>query len=72
MTEKRFTIASKENEMMVLGCALSNADAGNLVCTALDRDHFFFPEHKEIFAAIKHLHSNEMRVDVHLACENEK
>lgn len=72
MTEKSFTAASTENEMMVLGCALSNEEAANLVCQSLSESNFYFPKHQVIFSTIKALHKKNSRVDVHLICEELK
>lgn len=63
---------SKESEMMVLGCMLTNADAVKLCLTDLKQDDFYYTEHAIIFQAIKDLQKNDITVDILLTCENLK
>ena len=63
---------SKESEMMILGCMLSNAHALNISCKVLSEHDFYFSEHKYIFQSIKATWRIEGVADVHLTCEQLK
>lgn len=69
MSKKELQIASKENEMMVLGCMLTNSESLDKACSSLDKEHFFIEKHKEIFAVIKSLYSDKNPADIHLVSE---
>lgn len=63
---------SKESEMMVLGCMLTNIGALNVAADALDDTDFYFTEHKIIFQALKTAYKNDKPADIHLICEELK
>lgn len=63
---------SKESEMMVLGCMLTNVNAFHLASDMLEGDDFFYVEHKTIFQALKAAHRDNKPADVHLICEELK
>jgi replicative DNA helicase len=63
---------SKEAEMMVLGCMLTNIDALNISADMLEETDFYFSEHKPIFYALKEMYRRDRPVDVHLVCEELK
>ena len=74
MTEVKVRIApnSKEAEMMVLGCMLTNINSLNIAADALDDSDFYYTEHKIIFQALKSAYKNDKPADVHLICEDLK
>lgn len=72
MTKKEVYIASSENEMMVLGCMLTNNDALKIGCDSLSKNNFYDPKHQRIFDAIKSLEKSDSPADVHLVCEELK
>lgn len=72
MTEQGVTIASNDNEMMVLGCMLTNNLSLGLACSSLNTEHFFNNDHKQIFTTIQSLYSRESPADIHLVCEELK
>ncbi|HEY5260231.1 MAG TPA: DnaB-like helicase N-terminal domain-containing protein, partial [Rhabdochlamydiaceae bacterium] len=63
---------SKESEMMVLGCMLTNIGALNVAADALDDTDFYFTEHKIIFQTLKTAYKNDKPADIHLICEELK
>lgn len=60
---------SKESEMMVLGCMLTNINSLNASADALDESDFYFSEHKIIFQALKTAFKQDKPADVHLISE---
>lgn len=76
MSEKKLKVKiapnSKESEMMVLGCMLTNITSLNIGADALDDSDFYFPEHKIIFQILKTAYKNDKPADVHLVCEELK
>ena len=63
---------SKEAEMMVLGCMLTNINSVNTAVDLLDDNDFYFTEHRTIFATLKFLYKNDKPADVHLVAEELK
>jgi replicative DNA helicase len=63
---------SKESEMMVLGCMLTNVNALNSAADILDERDFYYTEHQAIFQALKMAYLNDKPADVHLVCEELK
>ena len=66
---ERMTITaphSKEAEMMVLGCMLTNGIALTLSIDELDESDFYFKENKAVFQAAKNAFRQGKPVDVHL------
>ena len=63
---------SKESEMMVLGCMLTNIGGLNVAADALDDTDFYFTEHKIIFQTLKTAYKNDKPADIHLICEELK
>lgn len=63
---------SKEAEMMVLGCMLTNINSLNSAVDILDDSDFYFNEHMLIFSAMKFLYKSDKPADVHLAAEELK
>lgn len=70
----KFKVApnSKESEMMVLGCMLTNISSLNIGADALDDSDFYYPEHKIIFQVLKTAYKKDKPADVHLVCEELK
>lgn len=63
---------SKDSEMMVLGCMLTNINGLNIAADALDDADFYYSEHKMIFQVLKTAYKNDKPADVHLVCEELK
>jgi replicative DNA helicase len=63
---------SKESEMMVLGCMLSNVNSLNVAADALEDSDFYYSEHKLIFQVLKAAFMSDKPADVHLICEELK
>lgn len=63
---------SKESEMMVLGCMLSNVNSLNVAADALEDSDFYYSEHRLIFQALKAAFMSDKPADVHLICEELK
>lgn len=63
---------SKESEMMVLGCMLTNINSLNSAADLLDESDFYYTEHKLIFSAMKMLFKSDRPADVHLVAEELK
>lgn len=63
---------SKESEMMVLGCMLTNQNSLHAAAEELNESDFYFTEHKIIFQTIKSSHNKGRPSDVHLICEDLK
>ncbi len=64
--------SSKESEMMVLGCMLTNVNSLNTAVDRLDDSDFYFSEHRYIFAAMRSLYKADKPADVHLVAEELK
>jgi len=63
---------SKDSEMMVLGCMLTNINGLNIAADGLDDADFYYSEHKIIFQVLKTAYKNDKPADVHLVCEELK
>jgi len=63
---------SKESEMMVLGCMLSNINALNIAADALTPLDFYYPEHKIIFETLQSAFRQDKPSDLHLTSEELK
>lgn len=63
---------SKESEMMVLGCMLTNINSLNAGADTLDESDFYFSEHRTIFSALQRAFKSDRPADVHLICEELK
>lgn len=63
---------SKESEMMVLGCMLTNVNALNAAADGLDESDFYYTEHKILFQTLKTAYKNDKPADIHLICEELK
>lgn len=74
MSEKKVKIApsSKESEMMVLGCMLTNVNSLNIAADSLEDLDFYFTEHRSIFDVLKTAYRNDKPADVHLVSEELK
>jgi replicative DNA helicase len=70
----KFKVAphSKESEMMILGCMLTNADSLKYAAQELEDADFFFVENKATFHAIQTAFKEGKPADVHLICERLK
>jgi replicative DNA helicase len=62
---------SKENEMMVLGCALTSCNALDCIVSLTNND-FYFTEHKTIFSVLKDFQKQNKPADIHLVAEELK
>ncbi len=63
------TPASKESEMMVLGCMLTHHNSLAVGADSLVEHDFYYKEHQIIFAALKSAYSKDRPADVHLIAE---
>ncbi len=63
---------SRESEMMVLGCMLTNINSLNVSADLLDEYDFYFMEHRHIFSAMRSLYAADKPADVHLVAEELK
>lgn len=63
---------SKENEMMVLGCMLTNEHSLKIASTILKEEDFYHIEHQTIFRVLKSLFQDRNLADTHLICEELK
>lgn len=63
---------SKDSEMMVLGCMLTDANAMSAAASALEESHFYYAQHKVIFRALKTSHRAGKAADIHLVGEELK
>lgn len=63
---------SKDSEMMVLGCMLTNAGAMSVASNSLQESHFYFSQHRTIFRVLKTFQSANKAADVHLVSEELK
>lgn len=74
MKDGNFKVApnSKESEMMVLGCMISNPSSLQYAAEELELLDFYYSEHKPIFQTLKVAFHNRKQVDIHLLCEELK
>jgi replicative DNA helicase len=63
---------SKESEMMVLGCMLTNINSLNTVCDGLISNDFYYTEHQIIFKVILELYRKDKPADIHIVSEELK
>ena len=63
---------SKESEMMVLGCMLSNVNALNIGADSLNPLDFYFPEHRMIFEILQSAYRQDKPSDLLLTSEELK
>ena len=63
---------SKESEMMVLGCMLTNVNSLNVACDSLDDSDFYYTEHQHIFKALKTIYKKDKPADIHIVAEELK
>ncbi len=63
---------SKESEMMVLGCMLTNINALNVACDSLNDTDFYYMEHKLVYQVLKSAYKQDRSIDIHLASEELK
>lgn len=63
---------SKEAEMLVIGCMLTNVNALNTGSDALHATDFYYKEHKIIFDVLKTAYKSNKPADVHLVAEELK
>lgn len=64
--------ASKDSEMMVLGCMLTNVNSLNTGADLLSEGDFYHKEHKLIFQVLKSAYLQDLPCDIHLTCEELK
>ncbi len=63
---------SKESEMMVLGCMLTNVNSLNTSADCLNDLDFYYTEHRSIFNALKELYKKNKPADIHIIAEELK
>ncbi len=63
---------SKESEMMVLGCMLTNINALNVSADSLHDVDFYYTEHQTIFSTLKAAYRADKPADIHLIGEELK
>lgn len=73
-TDKKSRIPpnSKESEMMVLGCMLTNVNALNIAADSLNDLDFYYTEHQTIFSTLKAAYRADKPADIHLIGEELK
>jgi replicative DNA helicase len=73
-TERKSRIPpnSKESEMMVLGCMLTNINALNIGADSLVDKDFYYTEHQTIFNALSSAYRSDKPADIHLIGEELK
>lgn len=71
-TKARIPPNSKESEMMVLGCMLTNINALNVGADSLDELDFYYNEHQIIYMALKAAYRADKPADIHLIGEELK
>jgi hypothetical protein len=64
--------ASRESEMVVLGCMITTAEALRYSSEDLIETDFFFTEHISIFRKLKSLHKERKPADLHIVAESLK
>ena len=67
--KKKELPSSYDTERAAIGCMLSNKDSLLLAVDVLDRDDFFFEQHKLIYDAIKATFQSGRPADVHIVAE---
>ncbi len=63
---------SKESEMMVLGCMLTDSNAMSIAAISLEEPYFYYAQHKIIFRALKSAHRADKAGDIYLISEELK
>lgn len=63
---------SKESEMMVLGCMLTNVNSLNLAADTLNEFDFYYIEHQIVYSALKSAYVADKPADIHLIAEELK
>ncbi|PIS03257.1 MAG: replicative DNA helicase [Chlamydiae bacterium CG10_big_fil_rev_8_21_14_0_10_42_34] len=63
---------SKESEMMVLGCMLTNVNALNIAADSLNDLDFYYTEHQTIYTTLKAAYRADKPADIHLIGEELK
>ncbi|WP_080141907.1 replicative DNA helicase [Chlamydia suis] len=63
---------SKESEMIVLGCMLTNVNHLNLAANLLQEEDFYFLEHRIIFRVLQDAFKSDRPMDPHLTGEELK
>ena len=63
---------SKESEMMVLGCMLTNVNALNISADSLHDLDFYYTEHQIIYSVLKAAYRADKPADIHLIGEELK
>ncbi|MBN1914726.1 MAG: replicative DNA helicase [Parachlamydiales bacterium] len=63
---------SKEAEMMVLGCMLTNLNSLNIGADGLHKEDFYYTEHRTIFAQLQEAFRKDKPADVHIIAEELK
>jgi replicative DNA helicase len=71
-TKEKVIPNSKDSEMMVLGCMLTNLDSFQKAAEALDENDFYYTEHRQIFYTMQGLYKQDKPADVHLVSEELK
>lgn len=63
---------SKESEMLVLGCMLSNVNSLNIGSETLQESDFYYAEHKIIYRVLKSFYLQDKPADIHLIAQELK
>jgi replicative DNA helicase len=71
-TKTKIPPNSKESEMMVLGCMLTNINALNVAADTLQDLDFYYTEHQIIFTTLKALYRADKPADIHIISEELK
>ena len=71
-TEIKIAPHSKDSEMMVIGCMISDREHLKIASESLHDSDFYFTENKILFQSLKNFHKSGRPSDIHLVCEDLK
>lgn len=72
LAKAKLAPSSKDSEMMVLGCMLTNINSLNIASEGLSDQDFYFSEHQIIFQCLKEIYMQDKPADVHIVSEELK
>lgn len=70
--EVKVALHSRESEMMVLGCMLTDLHALEVGSDSLEKECFYMTEHRLIFEVLQSFRKEGKPADIHLVCEELK
>lgn len=72
MSKNKTFPQSKESEMMVLGCMLTDENALHIAASTLSEKDFYLPQHQTIFNALQESYHKNRPADIHIIAESLK